>query len=169
MFFGSTSITNQVNPRGSKDTPTVLKALYIYNFAMLTDWPSDYRRGDFVIGVYSKTDNIYNELEKKYRGKKIGSQYIRILKYSSINEINKANILFLDKSKSHLIENVKIRLKNKSTLLITNQSGFLNKGSVINFIEVNSKQSYEISLRNAKRRKLVIASELEKLAHKIIR
>ncbi len=66
MLFVFTSTTKQGNPRPARDTPSILKALYIYNFATLTDWPSDYRKGDFVIGVLSSSDNVYNELKKKY-------------------------------------------------------------------------------------------------------
>jgi len=169
MLFVFTSTTNQGGPRQGKDTPSILKALYIYNFATLTDWPSEYRKGDFTIGIFSSSDNVYNELKKKYNGKSVGQQQISVVKYSSSSQLSKANIIFLDRSSSHMITDINTKLKNKSTLLVTNKSGYLSKGSIINFIEVDSKQSYEINVKNAKKRKLVIASELERLAEKVIR
>ena len=60
----------------TKDTRAVLKALYIYNFATLTDWPSDYKSGDFVIGVLGES-SVFDELQKKYRGKIRSNNTIR--------------------------------------------------------------------------------------------
>ena len=169
LLFVLTSTSQQSKPKPDRDTPAVLKALYIYNFATLTDWPSDYRKGEFVIGIYSQTDNVYAQLRKKYNGKSVGQQKINIVRFSPTSELKKVNILFLDRSRSGKIEEVISKIRNKSTLLVTNQNGYLSRGSVINFVEVDSRQSYEISVRNARRRKLVIASELERLAEKVIR
>lgn len=163
------SFTSKVDQKGFKDTPTVLKALYIYNFATLTDWPGEYSKGNFTIGVYSTNTLVFNELSKKYKGKSIGKQPIKIELYSKIDQITKPNILFLDKTKNSSISSVNSALKNKSTLLVTNSIGYLGKGAVINFIKINSKQSYEINLKNAKKRKLVIAKKLSSLAAKVIR
>ena len=163
------SFTSKVDQKGYKDTPTVLKALYIYNFATLTDWPNDYSKGNFTIAVYSSNSLVFNELSKKYKGKSIGKQPIKIELCSNLNDISKPNILFLDKTKSNSISSVNSTLKNKSTLLITNNAGFLGKGAIINFINVNSKQSYEINLKNAKKKKLVIAKKLSSLASKVIK
>ncbi len=167
MLFVFTSTTNQGKPKPPKDTPSILKALYIYNFATLTDWPSDYRKGDFVIGIFSGSDNVYTQLRKKYEGKTVGSQKINIVKYTTPSQIGKVNILFLDVTKSNLIGSVNEKLKNKSTLLVTNKPGLLSK-TIINFVVVDSQQSYEINLKNAKKKKLVIAKKLSSLASKKI-
>lgn len=167
-LFTFTSINNQTGNNEFRDTQSTLKALYIYNFATLTDWPSDYKKGDFIIGVMSTNEYVYKELSKKYSGKSIGSQKIQIVRYSSPSSIDNPNILFLDKSSSKLLSAVTSQLKNNSTLLVTNKTNALNAGSVINFVEVDNKQSYEINVRNAKKRKLVIASKLIELAIKKI-
>ena len=167
-LFVFTSISNQSGGNNFRDTQSTLKALYIYNFATLTDWPSSYKKDDFEIAVLSSDLKVYSELEKKYNGKKIGSQTIKTVRYSSTSSLDDPNILFLDKSKNSLLSDVNQKLKSKSTLLVTNKPGALNKGAIINFVEVNNKQSYEINVRNAKKKDLVIASRLTALAIKKI-
>ena len=167
-LFAFTSINNQVGRNEFRDTQSTLKALYIYNFATLTDWPSSYKKNDFIIAVVSSNSNVFNEIYKKYNGKSIGGQKIRTVKYADASNIENPNILFLDKSSNGIIRTVNDKLKNKSTLFITNKSGGLNSGAIINFVEINNKQSYEINVKNAKRKKLVIAERLIDLAIKKI-
>lgn len=166
-----TSGVNSVNA-GIKDTRSIYKALFIYNFATLVDWPSTYRKGDFVIGVYGSGNSVYDELQKKYNGKAIGSQEIIVKKFNSISEINLVpHILYLTEEKSDKITSVSSKYSGKSSLLITEKPGYLNKGSVINFVidkARNNKQSYEISKPNAKKHKLIIASKLTSLAVKVV-
>jgi len=165
--FSSSVTTDTV-----RDTKSMYKALFIYNFATLVDWPSNYRKGDFIISVYSSEKGVYNQLSKKYSGKAIGNQEIKVLSVSSMSAINtKSHILFVSEEKSSNIGTLNSKFKGKSTLLITDKDGYLNKGSIINFVidrTKNNRQSYEINKSNAKKHKLVIASKLSSLAAKVV-
>ena len=157
---------------GITDTKAIYKALFIYNFATLVDWPADYRKGEFIIGVYGENTAVYDQLNAKYSGKSIGSQEIKVVKHSSKSTINnKTHILYITEDKSESISSFSTEYKGKSTLLITEKPGYLSKGAVINFVidkARNNKQSYEIDKSNAKRHKLVIASKLTTLAVKVV-
>jgi hypothetical protein len=159
----NTAMVNQI-----KDTRSVAKALFLYTFATLIDWPEDYKKGNFVIGVLGTSTDVYDELNAKYSGKSIGSQEIVIKKYASRTEIDKAHIVFLTADKSDQITSLTTQLKDKSTLIVTEKEGYLSKGAVINFVLDGSKQAYEVSKSNAKKYKLVIASKLTTLAFKVV-
>jgi Fe-S cluster assembly iron-binding protein IscA len=150
-----------------KDTRSVAKAMFIYSFATLIDWPEDYRKGNFIIGVLGTSTDVYDELNAKYSGKAIGSQEIVVKKFASRTDIDKAHILFLASDKSDQITSLATQLKSKSTLIVTEKEGYLSKGAVINFVLDGSKQSFEISKSNAKKYNLVIASKLTGLAYKV--
>ena len=150
-----------------KDTRSVAKAMFIYSFATLIDWPEDYRKGSFIIGVLGTSTDVYDELSAKYSGKAIGSQEIVVKKFATRTEIDKAHILFLASDKSDQITALTTQLKAKSTLIVTEKEGYLSKGAVINFVLDGSKQSFEISKSNAKKYNLVIASKLTGLALKV--
>jgi hypothetical protein len=162
-FSPGTPGVNQI-----KDTRSVVKALYIYTFATLIDWPAEYRKGNFVIGVYGSQDAVFNELSKKYSGKAIGKQEIQVKRFSSKSEINKAHILYVTEDKSSQIASLASQFKSKSTLLVSEKDGYLNKGAVINFVIEGNKQKYEINKKNAKKHNLTIADKLAGLAVRVI-
>lgn len=152
-----------------KDTRSPVKALYLYNFATLIDWPSEYRKGEFIIGVYGNRDGVYENLKSKYEGKAIGSQEIVIKNYTSVSQIaDKAHILYVTPSNSSSISDLNSKVKGKSTLLVTEKDGYLNKGAAINFVLAGTSQKFEISKSNAQKHKLVIADRLLKLASKVV-
>jgi hypothetical protein len=151
-----------------KDTRSPVKALYIYNFATLIDWPSEYRKGDFVIGVYGNKDGVYNDLKTKFEGKDIGSQEIVIQNFSSVSQINKAHILYVTPRNSSSISSLNSKFKDKSTLIVTEKSGYLSKGAAINFVVKGTSQKFEINKGNARKHKLIIADRLLKLASSVV-
>lgn len=151
-----------------RDTRSSTKALYLYNFATLIDWPEEYKKGEFVIGTYAGTNDVYDQLVTKFTGKSIGSQSISIKKYSSKTDIIKPHILFVAEDKSDQVTALATQLKTKSTLIVTEKEGYLSKGAVINFVLDGTKQAYEISLPNAKKYNLVIATKLTSLALKVV-
>ena len=161
---------NILPPDGTqmRDTRSPVKALYLYNFATLIDWPEEYRKGKFVIGVYGTKEGVYENLKSKYEGKSIGSQEIVIKSYTSASQIDKAHILYITPPKSSSYPSLETKFKNTSTLFVTEKSGYLNKGAAINFVVSGTSQKFEINKSNAKKHKLVIADRLLKLASKVI-
>lgn len=167
MIFGAWS--SEMNaPTQFRDTRSTIKALYVYTFATLIDWPSEYKKGNFLIGIYGGNDGVYNELKTKYSGKAIGSQEIEIIKYDSKSDINKPNILYISSDRDGQLTSLSSEFKSKSTLMVAEKDGSLVKGADINFVLDGSKQTYEVSVRNTKKHNLVVASKLTSLAHKVI-
>lgn len=157
------------SPLEIRDTKSTLKALYVYTFATLIDWPADYKKGDFVIGVYGANEGVLKELKEKYRGKFIGSQEIEVKKYDNKTDINKPNILYISSDKNNQLASISGQMKSKSTLMVTENIGSLKNGADINFVYNGSKQTYEVNVKNTKKHKLVVASKLTNLAHKVIK
>ncbi|UKN00537.1 YfiR family protein [Paracrocinitomix mangrovi] len=151
-----------------RDTRSPVKALYLYNFATLIDWPSEYRKGNFVIGVYGAKEGVYESLKMKYEGKAIGSQEIVVQNYTSSTQISDAHILYITPTKSSSFSTLETQFKNKSTLFVTEKDGYLSKGAAINFVVEGSSQKFEINKSNAKKHKLVIADRLLDLATKVV-
>lgn len=152
---------------GPKDTQSVIKARYLYNFATMTDWPKELKKGDFVIGVYNDS-KVYDELVKNYKGKPIGAQKIAVKKFSSLSSVSKCHMLFVDRSNSGNISSLSKKLKPYSALIVSEgDSRSLREGAVINFVIKNNKQTYDISRNNAKQYKLVVSSRLVDLANNV--
>lgn len=147
------------------DVNSRLKALYIYNFTNMVEWPKETKTGNFNIGVYGET-NLISELNK-YSSKSVGSQPIRVSEFKDYNDITACHILFVTREKSDKTAELVKKFKAKSTLIITEKEGAMKDGSIINFIIRNNKQSYELSKTNAGKHKLNIGKQLTDLAVKV--
>lgn len=145
------------------DTNSKFKAIFIYNFTKYIEWPKTYRNGDFVIGVIGKTP-LYQELVKMAKTKKVANQPLKIIKYNSLNDLQKCHIIYLSKGESFEIGAVIKKIKSNSTLIITEQSGLADKGAGINFIVKNNRLKFELNKNNVEQHKLKISSNLEALA-----
>lgn len=151
-----------------KDTKAIYKAAYLFSFTKLVDWPSDYKEGDFTIGVLASRDvsNLHAELKDKYQGKRIGDQRISIRQYDSADEVDeRCNILFVGKGSSAALRELK--RKKRSTLLVSEESVGLQQGAVIGFVVKNNQLEYVVSRSNAKRYGLTIGNQLRELAYKV--
>ena len=144
-------------------TKTHLKAMMIYQFATKIDWPKEYKTGSFVIGVYGNSD-LYDKVVSDHSSKPVGSQPIKVKKYSSSKDIERCHILFVDKSKSAAVPALAKKFKSKGTLLVTEYDKGLNEGATINFVVINNRDKFELSKSNASSNGLVLSSYIQGFA-----
>ncbi|HAA00035.1 MAG TPA: hypothetical protein DEP18_03415 [Flavobacteriales bacterium] len=149
-----------------KDTHKTVKALFVYQFATLVDWPKEFKKGDFIIGVYGESP-LYDELTNKYSNRSVGSQAIKIRSFQSYNSITPCHILVVAPEVSDKVADLAKKFKSSSTLIVSEKEGKLKEGAVISFVIKDNKQSYELSKSNASKSKLIIGSKLENLAARV--
>lgn len=160
------SLAMEMSAGDPKDTHKTVKALFVYQFATLMDWPKEFKQGDFVIGVYGDSP-LYPELMSKYSNRSVGSQAIKIRSFSNYNDISPCHILVVAPEMSDRVADLAKKFKSKSTLIVSEREGKLRDGAIINFVVKDNKQSYELSKTNAARHKLVVGSKLENLAARV--
>jgi hypothetical protein len=149
-----------------KDTHKTVKALFVYQFATLVDWPKEFKKGDFIIGVYGESP-LYDELTSKYSNRSVGSQAIKIRSFQNFADITTCHILVVAPDVSDRVAELARKYKSSSTLIVSEKDGKLKEGAVINFVIKDNKQSYELSKTNAGKIKLVVGSKLENLAARV--
>lgn len=159
LFF----IHSGFKPAGAIDTNAKIKAVFIYNFTKYIEWPKTYKEGEFTIGVVGETP-LYSELTKMTQTKKVANQPLQVKKFNSSDDISKCHILYLSKDKSAELNSVIKKLKNNSTLIVTEQTGLVDKGAGINFIIKDNRQKFELNKGNVEKYKLKVSSNLEALA-----
>lgn len=129
------------------------KAMYFYTFATKVEWPPSKVTGNFTIGVLGDKA-LYEQLVKKLSSSKRGSQPIKIVEFSSADKVKDCHILYIAKSNSASIN--KFSKSKEPILLVTDKSGLLSSGSIVNFLNVR----FELSNSNAGRRDLTVGSQL---------
>lgn len=76
-------------------------------------------------------------------------------------------MLFVGRSELALMPEILKNLKDQPTLVVTEYSGALEDGAVVNFVKVDNLLKYELSMANAKGHGLVVGLTLKNLAHRV--
>lgn len=160
--------TVQQQPReADKDTTAILQANYLYNIAKLVEWKdAEMRSGNFIIGVMGGP-NLYQELTKQYSTRTIGRQPIEVRKLPRSADVERCHILFVGRTELALLPEIYKKMQNKPTMVVTEYSGALEDGAVVNFVKVDNLLKYELNLANAHKHGLVVGSTLKNLAHRV--
>jgi hypothetical protein len=131
------------------------KALFIYNFTNYIEWPGG-SASSFTIAVLGDSP-IIGELQAIGKIKKVGSLSIEIVKVGSAAEIGNAQIVYIPAAKKKSLPDIAKALSGKPVLIIgDNAQGEFG----INFVEVDQKQSFQISKTNMEMRRLKVNSAL---------
>jgi hypothetical protein len=144
-----------------------IKAIYIYNFTKYIEWPTEYKDGNFVIGVYGTNIPLLNELGKMATSKMVGAQKMEIKNVSSAAEASQCHIIYILNDNSSQLADVIGKVKGKSILIVTDKSGMAKLGAGISFSVVDNKQKIELNRSNIERYKLKVASTLVDMAVQI--
>lgn len=154
------------DPQSSKiDTNSKIKAVFLYNFTKYIEWPSEYKNGNFVVGILGNSTALYKELSLMSKTKKVASQDFEIKVYSSAEEIqDKVHMLYIPDDAANSLNVAVNKLKGKSTLIVTETPGMSGQGSGINFVVVANRQKFELNKSNVEGHNLKVSKSLEDLA-----
>jgi len=137
-----------------------VKAAYLYRFAGYVDWPGGEHRGrPFVIAVFDAPD-IARELRRLVPGHTIHDRAVEVEEVRAIRDLGDPEILYVGAGRTAALYAAASALAPKSTLIVSDQEDGLSAGSVLNFLEIDHRVRFEVSLGAAERAHLRISSEL---------
>ena len=143
----------------------LIKAAYLYNFAMFVEWPSEaFVRPDsaIVIGVVGP-DPFGWALDRTVQDKKIGKRQIVVERLQWNQDPRRCHIVFVSGSDTARLTELAARLEGSSTLIVAD-SDSARQRSAISFIVKDNKVGFEINLDHANRARLTISSKLLNIA-----
>lgn len=142
---------------------TKAKAMLTLNFIRYIGWTDEARQGDFVIGVIKDKD-LASHLRQQSEGKKFGFQDVVVKEYKNAEELEDCQVVYCSSSVSFSRASGTIMGKvGKGTLLITEQEGATNSGSMINFVVRDEKLKFELCKKNASYAGIQFSSKLEQM------
>ena len=139
-----------------------LKAAFIYNFTKYIEWKSEDMQSDFVIGVIGNSP-VTTPLAEISKTNKAKNRKIVIRYYDKPENISGCNILFIPRSLPFPLESI-LQHTGKGMLTISEEPGFANQGTALNFISVRNKLKFEANLDAIYSAGLSASSQLLKLA-----
>lgn len=141
-----------------------MQSLFLYNFASkYIEWPEEMKNGNFAIGILGESP-VFTELNTLMADKKVFNQSVEILQFNSLHEIKKCHIIFIPAERSNEIEGTSKKLKNSSTLIISENDGALTNGSDLNFVSVYGKLKFEVNKGSIDNKGIRVADDLLKLS-----
>jgi hypothetical protein len=140
-----------------------LKAACILNFINFIEWDGSNIDGDFIIGVVASSP-ITQSLEDIAKTKTVGNKKISIRYFDSPDEIGDCQILFIPANNSFSLNEILSKVNHKNILTISEQDGYSQQGTAINFFIVNNKIKFEVNVNSLNAQGLKASSQLLKLA-----
>jgi hypothetical protein len=146
-----------------------LQTAFIYQFTKWVEWPAMDKNPDLpfvitVIGNSSASSSLIIQLNELAQLKKILDKKIKILSVEAGGPIVKSPIIIVIGKDASLLRRVLVATRGTSTLVISDSSGFGALGAMINFYKEEDKLRFEINRKALEKEKLVVGSQLLKLA-----
>ena len=141
-----------------------VKAAFLFKFAGYVDWPEDLfpnKETPLVIGV-SGADVLAEELNQVIAGRTLNGRPVSVRRLSRGESLANLHVLFV--GQPELARLNESNAKTRAILTVTDVDKGLDQGSVINFITVERRVRFEISLDAARRNGLKIGAPLLSVA-----
>ena len=143
------------------DTQVLIQAQYLFQLAKGNDWPAESKAGPFVVAVHG-TQALAEMLASKYAAHPIGSQALTVQAVESPQDLAEAQapqVLYSEASGEEL-EALLDAVKGRPTLVVTALQPSLVPGATVNLIQVNNQLRYEINVRDAEKRGILVGNRI---------
>jgi hypothetical protein len=144
-----------------------VKAAYLFRFAGYVVWPQrSQAKGDFVIAVLD-APGVARQLTTLARGHSINNRAVTVRESQSVRDLGDPDILFVGAGRAGSLRAWKPVSPSRSTLVVTDEEGGLKSGGVLNFLTIDRRVRFEVSLTAADQAHLRISSELLAIAVRV--
>jgi hypothetical protein len=144
-----------------------IEAAFLYRFAGFVDWPAEAFSGqDFTIAVLG-SDSIVRELQRILPNHSLKNRPAQVRRIRGLDELHDAQILFVGPRYNDELKTVIARVANRPVLVVTASDHGLDEGSCVNFLVVDRRVRFEVSLTAADRVGLKVSSELLSVAIRV--
>lgn len=139
---------------------------FIFNFTRQIQWPNLHSQPEFVIAVFGKNHPLTRELKQGAGTRNVGGRVIKIVEFSSLEEVGFCHLLFIPESKTSQVKRISDSLAGSPVLLVTETSGRQPAESILNLSVINDKLGFALNEETAKQRGLMVSSQLVNYARK---
>jgi hypothetical protein len=112
-------------------------------------------------------EEVFEELLKISEQRKLSGRVVEVRHIIPEDSFDNLHVLFIGKQETSRLQSLLGNLQTKPVLTVTESSGALDSGSVINFLLVNRNVRFEISTTSAESKGIRISSRLLDVAHRV--
>ncbi len=142
-----------------------LKAAFVYNFALFTEWPAEAGRS-LNLCIYG--DDPFGEAIDALQDKPVGARVLAVHRTAHGGSLAGCQIVFIASSAISALPDVLERLHGGAALTVADSPGAARQGVAINMAVAQNKVSFEANLSAARGAGLNLSSKLLRLATQVI-
>ena len=166
LLFGALPAWAQ-QPQASE---AAVKAALLYRFANYVEWRPEALGAPgtpFVIGVTGSED-VAAELEQLVKGRPINNRPVTVRRMKEGEAVSGVHMLFAAGRDAGRVRTLARAARPVSTLLVSEITGGLEAGSVINFVPMDDRVGFEVSMEAAERSGLKVSSRMLGVALRVL-
>jgi hypothetical protein len=164
-WFGSaTAALVQAATEYSADA---VKAAFLYRFTSYVAWPAEPSSSApleiAVLGAPSVAEALAHLLPEQ----RVDGRPLQLRAIDDVSQLGNAQVLYVGAGPSERLRAIVRALDSRPVLLVGDQEDALRAGAVLNFVLVDRRVRFEVSLTAAARTGLVIRAPLLSVAHRV--
>jgi YfiR/HmsC-like len=161
-FLGATRLFAQQPKPGEYQ----VKATYLYNFGRFVKWPERVPAGkgdSFSVCVLGQ-DPFGAILDSTLAGEALDGKPVALRRITKPQDAGDCRILFISSAEEKHLKEILTALDENGVLTVSDMPGFTRRGGMIQFVLEGDRVRFEINLASAENARLVLSSELLKVA-----
>lgn len=144
-----------------------LKAAYIYNFAMFTEWPAEAMPDGSPMTVCLRNDNALLVAVNALTTKTIKGRRLAVRSWQSPDDLTGCHIAVFDARDRDRWNAVKGRFGDASVLTISDDSDAAPADFIITLLLDNGRLAFSVNNTAARRARLLMSAKLLRLAREV--
>lgn len=164
LLLGALAAT--IPGQAADPTEYQLKAAFIYNFALFTEWPAEVG-GTLKLCIHGR-DPFGPELDQ-LQGEAINQRRISIERKPRPETLDSCQVLFIPRSAAGELRATVERLRGKPVLIIAESADATAQGAMLNMSINGDKITFAANVKSAQQSRLGLSSKLLKLATEVVR
>jgi hypothetical protein len=165
------SVTTSLFAQQPKPNEYQVKATYLYNFGRFVKWPGTVSAGksdSFSVCVLGQ-DPFGSILDSTLAGEALDGKPVVLRRISKPQDGVDCRILFISAAEEKRLKEILKSLDESGVLTVSDMPDFTRRGGMIQFVIEGDRIRFEINLTSAESAKLILSSELLKVAASVKR
>jgi len=147
-----------------------VKAALVYKFASYVEWPAEaFPSPDTPLAIcVVGADDVAADLEPLIRGRTVNNRSFALRRLKEGEGIGGCHVVYVGRREAIRINAIARAARAQSALVVSDAERGLENGSVINFIPVEDRIGFEVSIDAAERSNLRISSRMLTVARRVV-
>ena len=144
-----------------------LKAAFVYNFALFTDWPTDTIFEGSILNICVNPTSAMRAPLAGLTDKPVKGVRIAVRPLATLDGLRACHVLYMDSNDRDRWKQIKKRIAGTAVLTVSDDGEIFRDGAIVGMEVENSRIVFDIDTRVAKTARLVLSSKLLRLARSV--